>query len=127
MSRTGENDAPRTRLAEICLGFPEVTGDGDRHIAFSVRKRKFAYYLEDHHGDGRVALACKAEAGENTALVASDPARFFMPSYIGPRGWVGFWLDLPEVDWDEVEELVTESYRLTAPKRLWRQVELTRR
>jgi hypothetical protein len=111
----------RAKLIEICHRFPEVTSEGDQHIAFFVRKKKFAYYLEDHHDDGRVALVCKAETGENTALIASDPARFFMPAYIGPRGWVGFWLDLPAVDWDEAEELLADSYRLTAPKQVWRE------
>lgn len=113
----------RARLIRICHRLPEASSEGNQHIAFVVRKRKFAYYLEDHHGDGRVALACKAEAGENAAIVASDPTRFFMPSYVGPRGWVGMWLDLPEVNWDEVQELVFNSYRLIAPKRLWSQVE----
>ena len=112
-------EGARAKLLEICHRFPEVSSEGDQHIAFSVRGKKFAYYLEDHHGDGRVALACKAEAGENAVLVASDPARFFMPAYIGPRGWVGLWLDLPDVDWNEVEELAAESYRLTAPERVW--------
>lgn len=113
----------RARLIRICHRLPEASSEGNQHIAFVVRKRKFAYYLEDHHGDGRVALACKAEAGENAAIVASDPTRFFMPSYVGPRGWVGMWLDLPEVNWDEMQELVFNSYRLIAPKRLWSQVE----
>ena len=121
MSGTDAAIGARARLIQICHRFPEVTSEGDQHIAFFVRKKKFAYYLEDHHGDGRVALVCKAEAGENTALIASDPTRFFMPAYIGPRGWVGFWLDLPAVDWDEAEELVADSYRLTAPKQVWRQ------
>lgn len=59
---------------EICLRLPEVSSEGTQHIAFVVRNRKFAYYLEDHHGDGRVALACKAKAGENAErLVSSCP------------------------------------------------------
>ena len=57
-------------------------------------------------------------AGENRALAAAEPKRFFIPPYLGPRGWLGVWLDTPEVDWDRVEALVLDSYRLTAPKRL---------
>jgi hypothetical protein len=87
-----------------------------------VRGRTFTWYLEDHHGDGRVALHCRVASGEQQALVAEDAKRFFVPPYLGARGWVGLWLDLPEVGWDEVAELVTESYRLIAPKGLARQV-----
>lgn len=57
-------------------------------------------------------------AGENTALIASQPERFYMPAYIGSRGWVGLRLDGEEVDWDEVAELIFESYRRVAPKTL---------
>jgi predicted DNA-binding protein (MmcQ/YjbR family) len=83
-----------------------------RHAAFLVSKKKFAYFLDDHHGDGIVGITCKVLPGDNTALIASDPSRFYMPAYVGPRGWVGLRLDLGEVDWEEVTELVTHSYRL---------------
>jgi predicted DNA-binding protein (MmcQ/YjbR family) len=55
---------------------------------------------------------------ENAALVATSPARFYLPAYIGPRGWVALRLDVGDVDWDEVTELVAGSYMLVAPKRL---------
>ena len=83
-----------------------------------MRKKRFAYFLDDHHGDGIVALSCRAAPGENTALIASDPERYYMPSYVGPRGWVALRLDVGAVDWEEVRELVTDAYLLTAPKRL---------
>ena len=108
----------RARLIEICHSLPEVTSGGDQHVGFEVRGRRFAWFLDDHHGDGRVALNCKVPSGENRALVDADPEHFFIPAYLGARGWVGFWLDLDEVDWDRVEQLVYDSYRLTAPKRL---------
>ena len=108
----------RSRLSEVCLAVPEATSSGDQHVKFSVRNRTFAYYLDDHHGDGRDALNCKAPAGAQEALLAADPERFFVPAYLGPRGWIGVRLDLPEVDWAEVAELVWDSYRLVAPKRL---------
>jgi len=52
--------------------------------------------------------------------VGSDPKRFFVPPYVGHHGWIGVWLDV-EIDWDEVADLIEESYRMTAPKRLWAQ------
>jgi phosphoribosylglycinamide formyltransferase-1 len=109
---------PRERTTELCMTLPQVEMRDGQHIAFSVRGKKFAYYLDDHHGDGRLALNCRAAPGVNEALIASAPDRFFMPPYVGPRGWVGLYLDRPRVDWEEVRELVTDAYSLAAPKRL---------
>jgi hypothetical protein len=58
------------------------------------------------------------QPGDNTLLAAAQPARFYLPAYIGPRGWIALRLDRGKVDWDEVAELVTGSYRLTASARL---------
>ncbi|HEX2313220.1 MAG TPA: MmcQ/YjbR family DNA-binding protein [Thermomonospora sp.] len=111
-------DERRARVVAICSGLPEVVGEAGRHVTFRVRRRTFAYYLDDHHGDGRLSFQCKAAPGEQEALVAADPARFFVPPYLGPRGWVGVYLDVPGVNWDEIAELAVESYRLVAPRRL---------
>jgi hypothetical protein len=108
----------RTRVTEIALALPEAAAEGDQHIGFTVRGRTFAWYQEDHHGDGRVSLVVKAAPGEAAALVAAAPDRLHVPGYLGARGWIGVWLDMDEVDWDEVAELLTESYLLVAPKRL---------
>lgn len=112
----------KARLAKICARLPETVqrpgGEGDRHLAYLVRGKTFAYFTDDHHGDGRLALIYKAAAGEQTALVAADPEHLFVPPYLGHRGWVGLRLDRPGLDWEEVGELVTEAYRLSAPKRL---------
>lgn len=112
-------DSQITRLTTICLALPEATREyGGQHARFAVREKTFAYYLVDHHGDGVVALCCKAVPGENQALIAADSARFFLPAYLGPKGWVSLRLDLGPIDWTEVAALVRESYRLVAPKRL---------
>jgi len=114
-----EEDYRLTRLTRICLAMPEATRElMGRHAGFCVRNKKFAYFLDDHHGDGIVGITCKVLPGDNRALIASNPARFYMPAYVGSKGWVGLRLDVGEVDWEEVEELVTHSYRLVAPKRL---------
>lgn len=109
---------PRTRLVEICLAMPEAQSSGDQHIRFNVRNRTFAYYLDDHHGDGRIALCCKIPAGDLDPLVTLDPERFFVPPYLGPRGWIGVHLDVHDVEWDEIAKFVRVSYGLIAPKRL---------
>ncbi len=108
----------RERVLAILGGFPEVAVDGDQHLRFQVRGRTFAYHLVDHHGDRREALHLKAAPGAQAALVAEDPARFFVPPYLGARGWVGLHLDTGDVDWRELTDLATDAYRLTAPERL---------
>jgi hypothetical protein len=107
------------RLTEIALALPEATHEcHGQHASFTVRKKKFAYYLNDHHGDGIVSVCFRTEPGENEALLAADTSRFYRPAYIGARGWIGLRLDLGEIDWEEVADFVTDSYRMTAPKRL---------
>jgi hypothetical protein len=117
------DDARLARLTEFALALPQATReDSGRHATFRVRTRVFAYFLDDHHGDGIVGLVCKPR-WENEALIAADPGRFYMPAYLGPRGWIGVRLDTGDVDWAEVEDFVADSYLLTAPKRLASQVE----
>lgn len=119
MAKAATEDPRLVRLTSICLSLPESTRQcKGRHASFSVRKKTFAYYLDDHHGDGIVAVSCKVLPGDNVRLAASDPGRFYLPPYIGPKGWVALRLDLEDVDWDEVRELVVHSYLGTAPKRL---------
>jgi predicted DNA-binding protein (MmcQ/YjbR family) len=119
MTKTRVDDRRLERLIEICLALPEAQQErmGD-HAAFSVRKKKFAYYLDSHHGDGIVAVCFKTERGQNEVLLAADQTRFYSPAYIGPRGWVGLRLDVGKINWSEVADFVTDSYRLTAPKSL---------
>ena len=114
-----------SRVTKICLALPEAIWEKKgRHAAFLAGKKIFAYYLDDHHGDGMLAINCKVLPGENTMLVASDPVRFYMPAYIGPRGWVGLRLDVADVDWEEVAELAAVSYRLIVAKRLSAQIKM---
>ncbi|HMG84771.1 MAG TPA: MmcQ/YjbR family DNA-binding protein [Terracidiphilus sp.] len=112
------------KLSVVCLALPEaVREDQGSHASFRVAKKVFAYYLNDHHSDGIVSICCKALPGDNERLIASNPRKFYMPAYIGPRGWVGLRLDRPTVDWSEVKELVHGSYMQTAPKRLLKLLE----
>lgn len=112
-------DKRLVRLTKICLSLPEAARElQGSHAAFTVKDKKFAYFLNDHHGDGIVAVTAKVGPGDNTALVAAQPERFYLPAYLGPRGWVALRLDRGEIDWDEVSELISDSYCRTAPKRL---------
>jgi predicted DNA-binding protein (MmcQ/YjbR family) len=103
------------RLRSICLALPEATEKeawGDP--TFRVRDKIFAM---EKRGDGRVSIWCKAAPGSQAILVGADPALFFVPPYVGSKGWIGMRLDT-EPDWDEVATIVRRSYRLTAPKKL---------
>lgn len=108
----------RERVTAIVIELPEATATGDQHLTLAVRRKTFGYFLDDHHGDGVVGMAFKAAPGEQSALIASDPDRFYVPAYLGTHGWVGLRLDRGRVDWAEVRELLTEAYRLQAPKKL---------
>jgi len=123
MPKQKAEDPRLVRLTGICMALPEATRDyNGQHAGFQVRKKTFAWFLNDHHGDGIVAVTCKVLPGDNTALAAAQPNRFYIPSYIGPKGWVALRLDGGDVDWDEVAELVRGSYRMVAPKRLAAQI-----
>lgn len=111
-------DHPTERLRAICLALPEATEKqawGDP--TWRVRNKIF---VMEKRGDGRRSLWCKAPPGSQEVLVGSDPQRFFVPPYVGHKGWIGMRLDDvgSAPDWEEVAAIVRRSYRLTAPKGL---------
>jgi hypothetical protein len=113
------DDAVLTRIRDICLGLPE-TSERLSHGAptFFVRgKRAFLMVLSNHHGDGRFAVWCAAPDGMQRLLVEADPARFFVPPYVGHRGWLGLRLDRG-LDWDEFAGIVEDAYAEVAPPKL---------
>jgi predicted DNA-binding protein (MmcQ/YjbR family) len=112
--------SPLTRLRKLCLALPEaheVEAWGEP--TFRVRNKLFAMYAapNNHHGAGWPAVWCKAAPGNQSLMVRALPDRFFVPPYVGPSGWVGVWLDR-DPDWAEVGDLMRDSYRLIAPKKL---------
>ena len=112
--------SPLARLRKLCLALPEaheVEAWGEP--TFRVRNKLFAMYAapNNHHGGGRAAVWCKAAAGNQALMLRAEPERYFVPPYVGPSGWVGVWLDR-NPDWSEVKDLMRDSYRLVAPKKL---------
>jgi predicted DNA-binding protein (MmcQ/YjbR family) len=103
------------RVRAICLSLPEAE---ERETwgepTFRVRDKIFALI---RRGDGRLSFWCKAAPGIQPAMIASDPGRYFYPPYVGHKGWVGVRID-GDVDWDDLADVLTDSYRLIAPKRL---------
>ena len=114
----GPGDDLLAKLREICLPFPEaVEAGGVGAPSFKVRDKIFAmqHRMDDRR---RPSLWVKGMPGAQEMLVGGDPARFFRPPYVGHHGWVGAYIDDPDVDWGHLAALVEESYRITAPKRL---------
>jgi hypothetical protein len=106
------------KLREICLALPE-TSERLSHGAptFFVRaKRAFLMVLTNHHGDGRFAIWCAAPDGMQM-LVEADPERFFVPPYVGHRGWLGVRLDRG-IHWDELAGIAEDAYADVAPAKL---------
>ena len=108
---------PLGRLREIIAAWPET----DERISHGSPtwwggKKTFASFHDNHHGDGRVAVWLKSSFEMQSDLVENNPDAFFVPPYVGPRGWVGIRLDR-EVDWAMVTALLEAGYRMVAPKR----------
>ena len=116
----GHEDERIGRCRDICMACPEAEMEHVQHFRFLVRGKPFAYFVINHHGDGRIAVEWRMAVEERDALLADDLVRFFMPSYVGRYGWMGLDLDAAPVNWDEVAAYVHESYRILAPKALAR-------
>jgi hypothetical protein len=119
MSGPGEREKVLAKLRDVCLALPE-TSERLSHGAptFFVReKRSFLMVLTNHHGDGRFAIWCAAPEGMQAMLVEADPERFFVPPYVGHRGWLGVRLDRG-LDWNEVAGVAEDAYAEVAPARL---------
>src|SRR5579864_9668439 len=114
-------DVAYERVREICLGFP-AADEKLSHGApsFHVRGKMFLMFVDDHHGDGRLAVWCKSTPEEQRRLVAANAARFFVPPSVGPKGWVGVQVEPTNADWIELSILVEEGWRSVAPPRVLR-------
>ena len=108
---------PLERLRALCMALPEVT-EKLSHGEPTWFVRKTFVMFADPHPDDRLAFWCAAPPGAQEELVAAEPGRFFRPPYVGGRGWLGVYLDVPDVDWTEIAEIVTDAYRQVAPARL---------
>jgi len=105
------------RVRGSCLSLPE-TNERLSHGAptFFIRDTTtFVMFHDDHHGDGKLALWCAAPEGVQSLVVEEDPRRFFVPAYVGHRGWLGLRLDV-DIDWGEVGAVIEDAYRCVAPR-----------
>jgi hypothetical protein len=110
---------PLEALRKLCLALPETTERlSHGEPTWFVRDKKTFVMYANHHHDDRLAFWCAGQDGAQEALVGSAPERFFRPPYVGHRGWLGVYLDVPGVDWDQIADLVVDAYRVVAPKKL---------
>lgn len=113
-----DDESLRT-LREVCLGLPEA-----REVAawgaptFRV-KTIFAMYSDGSgHDPPRPSAWIKALPINQEIVIRTDRTRFFVPPYVGPKGWIGAILDHPETDWDELKALLWDAWTMSAPKSL---------
>lgn len=111
-------------LKRICALFPEVSIRPSHQTPtfFIADKKVLCHLWDNHHGDGRLAIWCPAQPGVQSDQVEREPGRFFVPPYVGHRGWLGVRLDV-DVDWDEIASILHVAYRMTAPKTLVRRMD----
>jgi hypothetical protein len=106
------------RLRALCLALPEATERlSHGEPTWFVRGKKTFVMYANHHHDDRLAFWCAAPGGAQEILVATKPEQFFVPPYVGYRGWIGVRLDMA-VDWDEIADLIVDAYRTVAPRKL---------
>jgi hypothetical protein len=124
MATARQSERALKQVRRICLGLPEVSERlSHGQPSFFVRgKKTLTMFVDDHHGDGILGIWCPALPGVQEELIESEPDRFYRPPYVGPPGWIGVRLDR-EVDWDEIAEIITDSYRKVAPKTLVKQLD----
>jgi len=103
------------RVRSVCLALPGAAERASHGTpSFFVGKKLFAQYWNDHHSDDREALWCAAPIGMQRMRVRADPERFFVPPYVGHRGWLGVRLDR-RPRWADIEGVIEEAYACVAP------------
>lgn len=126
-----ESMTPLERIRALALALPEATERVSHgEASWFVRKAPQFVTMADHHHDDRVAIWAAAPPGAQADWVSRDPSRFFVPPYVGGRGWIGVYLDVPSVDetedekfWNDVADVVEDAYRTVAPKTLIRKLD----
>ena len=118
------NPSVTERVRQACLALPDVTERlSHGECTWFVRDKKVFVQMSDHHHDDRLGFWCAAPAGVQAELVEQEPERFFRPPYVGAKGWLGVYLDVADLDWTEIAEIVRDAYRMIAPAKLVAQLD----
>lgn len=110
-------DKQLKRVRALTSSLPNVTEKISHGFpTFFVNKKCFAYFLNNHHNDGRLALWCMAPPGAQAMLVDSNPDHYFVPPYVGCNGWVGVRLD-KDNEWPQIAAVLEAAYEARASKK----------
>jgi hypothetical protein len=117
-------DARLGKLIAIAHSLPGASEEAwfDHHL-FRVGKKTIAYFLNNHHNDGKIALCCKSTKARQAELVNTSPKTFYLPAYMAHQGWIAMRLDVEPVNWEQVASLMMEAFRLQATKKLLAELE----
>jgi hypothetical protein len=108
--------SPRDRVLAIIESFDGATATPVlSHLKLQAGKKLIGWYMDDHHGSGRLEINCRGRLGRSQQLVAQNPDVYFVPSYHGKKGNIGIWLDVEGIDWDEVAQILLDAYALANP------------
>ena len=109
-------DRRLSQVSRICLALPEATRENHgSHASFLIRKKVFVYFLNNHHDDGHIAVWLPVPPGEQASLLKREPNKFYLPPYVGVRGWVG--IELDQIDYEELAAYLLDAWRQIAPKK----------
>jgi hypothetical protein len=100
------------RVRKLCTALPEAFEkiSHGSPCFFVPRGGQFVAFLDNHHGDGRLALWCAAPAGAQAMLVDANPEVYFVPPYVGHRGWVGVRLDR-DAPWPQIANVIEAAHQ----------------
>jgi len=110
---------PRDKVIEIVESFPDAVAlpVASVHLSLEIRGMRFGWFMENHHGNHRIEINCKALPGVGEAMVEKNRAVYVIPKMVRNRGWgIGFWLDVPGIDWDEIRDLLHDAYVIATPQ-----------
>jgi len=110
---------PRPLVVSIVESFPDAIAlpVAGPHLSLEVRGKRFGWYMEDHHSDGRIVINCKALPGVGEVMTQANGSVYHIPKMAKNRGWgLGIWLDVPGIDWDEVHSLLRDAYQIMASR-----------
>jgi hypothetical protein len=116
--------AALTKVRKACLALPDVSERPSHGMpAWFVGKNQFCVFSNDHHGDGRLAIVCAGSDGAQAMLVDADPEAYYVPPYVGHRGWIGVRLDL-HLPWSQIASVIEAAH---ACRRVIRRTRSSRR